>query len=124
MAITNLHRHFERLVRVAPVDPVDLIDFKIIRNQIFRAADKDAIRRRIKIDHVTRLRGAARQPFALTNREKLDASVFAEKISLEIVNAAGVKFFRTEMRTEKRLLIIPGDETNFLAVRLVRDLQA
>ena len=98
MAVTNLHCDFQRLVGVTLVDPVDLGDFKIVGDQIFRGADQHAIRRGIEIDHITRLGGTAGQAFALADGEKLDASVFAEKISREIVDAAGMKFFSAEMR--------------------------
>ena len=89
MAVANLHRDFERLVGIAAAAPVHLVDFEFVRDQILGVADDDAVRRRIDIDDVTRLRRTAGQTFALADGEHLDAFVFAEEIALEIVDAAG-----------------------------------
>ena len=43
MAVTNLDRDFDRLIRLVAAAPVHLVDFEIIRDQIFRGADDDAI---------------------------------------------------------------------------------
>ena len=79
---------------------------------------------RIEIDDVARLSRTSGQTFALTDGEKLDAAMFAEKISLEIVNGAGVKLFGAKMRSEESFVIVPGHETDFLTVHFVGDLQA
>ena len=50
--------------------------------------------------------------------------MFTEEISIDIVNLAAVKFVFTDMRTQKRLVIIAGNKANFLAVDLIGDLQA
>ena len=67
---------------------------------------------------------AAGKTFALTNREKLETVVFGNEVSIDIVNLTAMKFFLAEMRTQKRFVIVPRHETNFLTVDLIGDLQA
>ena len=104
--------------------PIHAVDFEFITNQIFGIADDDAICCRIEIDNVTRPRRTARQPFALSDREQLDAVMFGDEVSIDIVNFAAMKFVFAEMRTQKCFVIVSGNETDFLAVDLVGDFQA
>ena len=104
--------------------PVHTIDLEFVANQIVRVADDDAICCRIEIDHITRPRRTAGKSFALTDREQLDAVMFADEISIDIVNLAAMKFVFAQMRAQKRLVIVAGNKTNFLTVDLVGDFQA
>ena len=104
--------------------PVHTIDLELLAKQVVGVANDDAICCRIEIDNIPRTRRTARQPFALSDCEQLDSVMFTEEISIDIVNFAAVKFVFTEMRTQKRLVIVAGNKTNFLAVDLVGDLQA
>jgi len=49
--------------------------------------------------------------------------VFANKVSIDVVNLAAMKLVFTEMRTQKRFVIIAGNETDLLTVELVGDFQ-
>ena len=89
---------------------------------MLRVADDDTISFGIQIDHVTRTRGTAGKSFPLSDREQLDAVVFANEISIDVVNFAAMKFVIAQMRTQKRLVIVAGNETNLLAVDFVGDL--
>ena len=91
---------------------------------IVRIANDDAVCCRIKIDNVPRARRTAGQPFALSDREQLEPVMFTEEISIDIVNLAAVKFVFTDMRTQKRLVIVAGNKTNFLAIDLVGNFKA
>ena len=50
--------------------------------------------------------------------------MFANKVSLHIVNFAAMKFVFAEMRSKKRFVIISRHETDFLTVDLIGDFQA
>ena len=104
--------------------PIHTIDLELLADQIAGIANDDAICRRIEVDDITRTRETARQPFALTDREQLDPVMFADKIPVNVINVAAVKFVFAQMGTQKRLVIVPGNKTNFLAVDLVGDLEA
>src|SRR5262245_16997065 len=104
--------------------PVHTIDLELPANQVVTIANDDTICCRIQIDHIARTRRAARQPFALTDCEQLDAIMFADKIPINVVNFTTVKFAFSQMGTQKRLVIVAGNKTNFLAVDLVGNLQA
>src|SRR5437773_7410877 len=104
--------------------PVHPVDFELVTNQIVGIADDDAICCRIKIDNVTRTRRTSGQPLALSDREQLDPVMFTNEVSIDVVNFAAMKFIFTQMRAQKRLVIVAGNKTNFLAVNLVGDLQA
>src|SRR6266513_4037428 len=104
--------------------PVHTIDLELLANQVVGIANDDAICCRIEIDDITRTRRTAGQPFALSDCEQLDSAMFTQEISIDIVNLAAVKFVFTDMRTQKRLVIIAGNKANFLAVDLIGDLQA
>jgi hypothetical protein len=41
--------------------------------------------------------------------------VFAEEIALQIIEAAGMELLFVEVRTEKRLVVVSRDETDFLS---------
>ena len=92
MAVANFHRHFAGAVDLVAARPVHTIDFEFIANQIVRVTDNDAIGSWIKVDDVTRPGRAAGKSFALPDSEKLDAFVFADEISIDIVNLAATKF--------------------------------
>ena len=144
MIITDLHRGFEAVVVAGGVDPgswcvkrgaavsargyswmpVHTINLELLASQIVSIADDDAIRCRVEIDHITRTRGTTRQPFALTNRKQFDAVMFTNEISVNVENFAAVEFAFAQMGTQKRLVIVTGNKTNFLAVYLVGDLEA
>src|SRR5689334_3371244 len=104
--------------------PVHTIDLELLASQIVGIAYDDAICRRIEVHDITRTRGTARQPFALTDREQLDPVMFADESPVNVINVAAVKFVFAEMGTQKRLVIVAGNKANFLAVDLVRDLEA
>src|SRR5262245_1575794 len=104
--------------------PVHTIDFELLADQIAGIANDDAICRRIEVDDITRTRGTARQPFALTDREQLDPVMFAHKIPVNVINVATVKFVCAYMLTQQRLVNVAGNKANFLAVYLVGDLEA
>src|SRR6266545_3998143 len=61
------------------------------------------------------------QSFALTDCEKLDPFVFGDKISIDIVNLAAMKFILAEVGTQKSPVIIARDKADLLAVDLVRN---
>src|ERR1700730_9040736 len=83
--------------RLYTCDPVHLIDFEFIANQIVCIADNDAVCFRIKVNHIAGPRRTAGKSFALPNSEQLDPFVFAEKVSGDIVNLAAMKFFFAQM---------------------------
>ena len=68
--------------------------------------------------------GAAGQAFPLPDREHLNPLVFAEEIALEIIDRPGMKLFRAKMGTEKGLVIVSGNEADFLAVLFLGHFQA
>ena len=103
--------------------PVHTIDLEFLANQVVSVANDDAVRCRIQIDDVTRTWRTAGQPLALTDRKQLDAVMFTDEIPINVVNFAAVKFVFAQMGTQKRLIIVAGNETNFLAVDLIGDLQ-
>src|SRR5207248_10564303 len=104
--------------------PIHAVDFEFAYDQIVGIADDDAICCRIKIDDITRARRTPGQPLALSDREQLDPVMFSNEVSIDVVNLAAMKFIFTQMRAQKRLVIVAGNKTNFLAVNLVGDLQA
>ncbi len=124
MAVTDLYDNIGFASCGILRDPIHAIDFKFLRDQILRVANDHAIRFRVEIDHITRARRTAGQTFALTDREKLDAFVFAQKIAVNIVNLAAMKLAFAQMRTQKCLVVVSWDETNLLAIDFVRDFQA
>src|SRR5262249_17232475 len=126
MIISDLDRRFQPRVFPPPGArmPVRTIDLKLFASQVIWIANNPAIGCRIEIHHVTRTRRTAGKSFALANREQFDAAVFADEVSLNIVNCAAMKFALAQMRTQKRLVIVSGNKTNLLAVNLVGDLQA
>jgi hypothetical protein len=104
--------------------PVHTIDFELLANQIVGIADHDPIGFRVEIDDIKRTWRTAWQPLALTDREQLDSVMFTDEIPIDVVNFAAVKFVFPQMRTQKRLVIVARNKTNFLAVDLVSDLEA
>src|SRR5438874_11796655 len=124
MAVANLHAKIDIFARQIARDPIRPIDFEFVADQIFSVADDHAISLRIDIDDVTRPKRSARQSFALTDREQFNAFVFADEVSSDIVNLAAMKFVFAEMGTQESLVIVAWNETNFLAVDLIRDFQA
>ena len=143
MVISDLHGRFKSVVvaaggvRGCSIDrqaaaggvrgysvPVHTIDLKLLTDQIVGIANDHAIRCRVQIDNITRTWRTTRQPFALADRKHLDAVMFTEEIPGDVINLTTVKFIFTQMRTQKCLVIIAGNESNFLAVNLVRDFQA
>ena len=104
--------------------PVYAIDLEFIHHQIIGVADDDTICFRIQIGDVTRTRRTAGKSFPLSDREQLDAVVFANEISIDVVNFAAMKFVIAQMRTQKRLVIVAGNETDLLAVDFVGHFQA
>ncbi len=136
MIIADLHEGFEGAavnacgytVVVGFTDPrsrmpVHTIDLEFPANQVVGIADDDAIRCRVEIDDVTRTRRTAGQSLALTDRKHLDAVMFTDEISIDVVNFAALKFVFAQMGPQKRFVIVSGNKTNFLAVDLVGDLQ-
>ena len=136
MVVTDLHHRIKRIAVVGIGDlgfgitdagyrnPVHSLDFELVANQIVRVADDHAVIVRIKIDNVTRPRGSARQSPALTDGEQLDPVVLADKVAVHIVNLATMKFSLAKMRTQKRFVIVPRHEANFLTVDFVGRLQS
>src|SRR5262245_2517618 len=143
MIIADLDRGFEFSVVAGGVDPgfscgdsaagvnapgcsvpVHTIDLELLANQIVGIADDDAICYRIEVDDITRTRRTARQPLALSDREQLDSVMFTDEIPIDVVNFAAVKFVFAQMGTQERLVIVAGNETNFLAIDLVGNLEA
>src|SRR5436190_3241893 len=129
MTVANLYCCFDFVVIAGLVDPGDWmpicsVDLEFVRHQIISISDNYAIHRRIQIDNVARSWRAARQSFSLANREKLDAVVFAQEIPGNIVNLAAVKLIFAQMRTQKCLVIVAGNKTDFLAIRLVGNFEA
>src|SRR5579884_1091851 len=104
--------------------PVHSLDLEFLNHQIVRLPNNDAVCRGIEIDDVTRTQRAARQTFALANGEELDAVVFAQEISLHIINRAAMKLLVAEARAQKRLVILARHEADFLAVHFVGDFKA
>jgi hypothetical protein len=104
--------------------PVHTIDLELLADQIAGIANDDAICRRIEVNDITRTRRTTGQPFALTYREQLDPVMFTDKIPVNVINVAAVKFVFAYMGTQKRLVIVAGNKANFLAVYLVGDLEA
>lgn len=109
---------------VARLVPDRMADFKFLREQILRVADDHAARLRVDIDDVERARRAAGQAFALADGEHFDPLMLAEPVARLVVDAAGMKFLFPHVRFQERLVIVPRHEADFLAVHLVRDLQA
>src|SRR6266496_4825925 len=137
MIISDLHEGFEGAAvnargysAVAGVGdpgsrmPIHVIDLKFIHDQIVRIANDDAICCRIKIDNVTRAWRTPGQPLALPDRKQLDPVMFTNEVSIDVVNFAAMKFIFTQMRAQKRLVIVTGNKTNFLAVNLDGEIQA
>src|ERR1700736_5230471 len=141
MAVPNLNGYFKRWrtggarlfvqrilcpgarhSRLCIDNPIDAIDLKFLTNQIVNTSYNDAVGRRIEIDHVTRLRRAAGQSFALADSKELYSFVFPDKVSVDVVNLAAVKFRFIEMRAQKSLVIVARHKTDFLAIDLVCDL--
>ena len=137
MTIANLHDGFEGAAvnargysAVAGVAdpgsrmPVHTIDVELLANQVVGVANNDAICCRVEVDNVTRPERSARKSFALADGEELDAAVFGNEVSVDIINLAAMKFVFAEVRTQKRFVIISRYETNFLAIDLVGHFQA
>src|SRR5438552_349472 len=103
--------------------PIDAIDFEFAHDQIICVANDNSICLGIEIHHVARTRRTPGQPFTLSDREHLDAVMFTEKVSIDVVNFAAMKFVLTQMRAQERLVIVAGNKTNFLAVNLVGNLK-
>src|SRR6516164_1954182 len=120
-------RGYSAVARVAALGsrmPVHTIDLELFADQIAGIANDDTICRRIEVDDITRTRRTAGQPLSLTDREQLDPVMFTDKIPLNVINVAAVKFVIAQMGTQKRLVIVAGNKANFLAVDLVGDLEA
>src|SRR6516162_5307789 len=118
---------YSAVARVAALGsrmPVHTIDLELFADQIAGIANDDTICRRIEVDDITRTRRTAGQPLSLTDREQLDPVMFTDKIPLNVINVAAVKFVIAQMGTQKRLVIVAGNKANFLAVDLVGDLEA
>ena len=58
----------------------------------------------------------------MTDGEKLDPLMFGDKVSIDIVNLAAMKLALTQMSTQERLVIVPWNKADFLAVDFVGDL--
>src|SRR5204862_4189658 len=59
----------------------------------------------------------------LTNGKHLNSFMRSDEVALQIINPAAVKLVFAKMRTQKRLIILSGHETNFLAIGFVCDLE-
>ena len=110
--------------RFQPQMPIHAVDFELLTDQIVGVAHDHAICFRIEVDNVTRPQRSARKSFALADREELDAAVFGNEVSIDIINLTAMKFVFAEVRTQKRFVIISRYETNFLAIDLAGDFQA
>src|SRR5262249_1215843 len=104
--------------------PIHTIDLELVADQVVGIADDDAVCCGVQIDDITRTWRTAGQPLALTDREQLYSVMFTDEVPINVVNFAAVKFVFAQMRTQKRLVIVSGNETNFLAVTLVCDFEA
>ena len=122
MRVADFHGDLERLIRRAV--PQTVVDREFVRHQILRLADDHAARGGVDVDDIHRARRTARQPFALADGEHFDALVLGHAIARFVVNAAGVKLTRAEVRSQERLVVVPRHETDLLAVHFVRRLQA
>src|SRR5437762_8870150 len=87
-------------------NPIHAIDFELFHQQIFRLTNNYAVRFRIKIDDITRLRRPARQAFALANRKHLNPVMNGDKVTVEIVNFAAMKLVLAKMRTQNSFVIL------------------
>src|SRR6266404_6976293 len=124
MAITNLYRELDIFAGQIAPDPICPVDLEFVTDQIVNVANDYAICLGVEIDDVARTRRSARKSFTLTNGEEFDAVMFANEISINIVNLAAMKFVFAEVRTQKRFVIISRYETNFLAIEFVGHFQA
>ena len=129
MAVADFHGGFQAGVVAGISDagyrmPVHPIDLELLANQIPGIADDDAVSCRIEIDDITRTRRTAGQPFALSDRKQLDALMFTEEIPGDIVNFATVKFAFTLLGTQKHLVIVAGNKTDFLTIHFVSHFKA
>src|SRR4051812_5237666 len=101
--------------------PESIIDQELVGNQIVAVPNNDATRVGIEIDDVARFCAATRQPFALPNGEKLDPIVLADTSPIFIVDPARMKF--SNVRFQKRFVVVARNKTNLLTVHLVRCFQ-
>src|SRR6476620_29636 len=143
MIVADLHRCLDFFVVAGGVDPgsfcvdraaaisargyrmpVHPINCEFVANQIVCVPDNHTIGFRIEIDDITGMWRTSGQTLALTNREQLEAVMFTDEIPVDIVDFAAMKFVFAQMRTQKSLVIVAGNETNFLAVALVCDPEA
>src|SRR6266571_2263939 len=127
MIIADLYCRLER--RTGIVDPgysvpVYTIELEFVPEQVVGIADDDAIGLRIDIDHIAWPNRATGQALALADGEKLNAVMFADEISVHIVNLSLMKSRVAQMRAQESFVILAGNETNLLAVDLVGHFQA
>src|SRR3954453_13433302 len=104
--------------------PVYAVDFEFLANQVLGVTNDDAIGRRVEIDDIPRTQRTAWQSLALSDREQLDTVVFADELSIHVVNFAAMEFVFAQMRTQKCLVIVARNKTNLLAIGFFGDLQA
>src|SRR5437588_11409584 len=122
MIVTNLNCSLDWVIRSDPTHPVDPINLEFFYQQILDSADNDAVCLRIEINDIARSRRASRQSLTLSNGEHLNSIMHSKELAIEIVNATPVKFIFLEMRAKECLVVLSWNETDFLAVGLVRDL--
>src|SRR5947208_16719403 len=104
--------------------PIHAIDIEFLADQIVGVANDDTICCRVEVPNVTRPQRSAWESFALADGQKFDAAVFGNKVSVDIINLAAMKFAFPDVRTQKRFVIISRYETHFLDIDLVRHLLA
>jgi len=101
--------------------PIYSVDFEFVADQIIRVAHNHTVRFRIEIDYVARPGRASGKPFALADGEELYPLVFAEKVSIDVVNLAPTKLPFPKMGTQERLIIVARHKANLLTVYFVRN---
>src|SRR6516225_1009436 len=103
MIIPDLHECFEGAAGITDPGynvPIHVVELELLAEQVIGIANDDAICCRIEIDDITRTGRTAGQPFALSDREQLNAAMFTEEISSDVVDFAAVKFIFTQVRTQ------------------------
>src|SRR4051812_29117446 len=105
-------------------NPVASFDFKFVTDKILCVANNDAVVRRVDFNNVTRPERSTGQTFSLSDGEELYALVFRNEIAVDIVDLTAMKVLGADVRPQKRLVIVSGNKTDFLAVGLFRDFQA
>src|SRR5204862_4402963 len=82
-------------------NPIHAIDLELFHQQICRLTNNYAVRFRIEIDDITRLRRPAGQTFALTNGKHLNPVMRGAKLALESVNSTASELVLSKTRTQE-----------------------